>query len=542
MSVKDLSIGTRLIGGFAVVLVIMLVIAASGLFGMSEMDKSISQIHNENSVKVKHANAAFENLNNITWAMRVTPYTCGTDTLESMQKQIADSRTGYKAAMAELEKLETSSEGKALIAGIKSILGDAVEANNKVMELSKLGKAEEALELQKTKADPLTIKIKSGFESLLKYEEDLSNKKYKEAQAAYSTDKLIMISMAIAALLLSVVIALVLTKGITAPLNEAVSFATSVADGDLTARCHYVGKDEPGRMIAALNKMAENLTTLVTRITDVSGTVSAASTQLRSTAEQIATGTEEVACQTGTVATASEEMAATSGDIARNCLLAAETCTRVSDAAHASAAVVNESISSMKRIAEQVQNTAGNIDSLGTRSNQIGEIVGTIEDIADQTNLLALNAAIEAARAGEQGRGFAVVADEVRALAERTTKATREIGEMIKAIQSETKTAVSSMEDGVAEVRRGSSASEKSGEALEEILTQINEITMQVNQIATAAEEQTATTSEITQNIQQVTDVVQSTARGAEETSAAATELANQSATMQSLIRQFKLT
>lgn len=541
MSFKNLSIGTRLVVGFSMVLVIMLVISCAGLYGMYEMNRSISQIHNENSVKVKHANTAFENVNDISWAMRVIPHSAGTDTFQSMQQQIINSRGVYKAAMAELEKLETSGEGKAIIDVIKSRIGEVVQTNDQVLELVKVGKAGEALILQKTKADPMTVKMKEGFQSLLKYEENLNKTKFEEARSTYATDKLVMIFMSIAAVILSIMIATVLTKGITAPLNEAISFANKIFEGDLTARCHYVGKDEPGRMISALNKMAEQLTSLVSNITDVSRTVSAASSELRSTAEQIATGTEEVACQTGTVATASEEMAATSGEIAENCQLAAATCNKVSGAAHSSAAIVHASITSMRRIAERVKNTATSIDSLGSRSNEIGEIVEAIEDIADQTNLLALNAAIEAARAGEQGRGFAVVADEVRALAERTTKATREIGEMIKAIQSETKAAVAAMEEGVAEVERGSIASEKSGEALEEILSQINDITMQVNQIATAAEEQTATTSEITQNMQQVTEVVQSAARGAEETSAAASELASQSATMQSLVRHFKL-
>jgi methyl-accepting chemotaxis protein len=158
-----------------------------------------------------------------------------------------------------------------------------------------------------------------------------------------------------------------------------------------------------------------------------------------------------------------------------------------------------------------------------------------------QTNLLALNAAIEAARAGEQGRGFAVVADEVLALAERTTRATREIGEMIKAIQVETREAVKAMEEGVREVEKGATSSQKSGEALDEILGQINDVTMQINQIATAAEEQTATTGEITSNIQQRTEVVHQTARGAEETALAAGQLSEQAQQIQSLVSRFRI-
>ena len=165
--------------------------------------------------------------------------------------------------------------------------------------------------------------------------------------------------------------------------------------------------------------------------------IASASSQLHATSDQIATGAEEVAAQTTTVATASEEMASTSSEIAANCTNAAESSRRTSESANTGVAVVQETIDGMGKIAERVKLTSTTMDEIETSSQQIGEIIGAIADIADQTNLLALNAAIEAARAGEQGRGFAVVADEVRALAERTTKATKEIGAMIKAIQSE---------------------------------------------------------------------------------------------------------
>jgi methyl-accepting chemotaxis protein len=195
----------------------------------------------------------------------------------------------------------------------------------------------------------------------------------------------------------------------------------------------------------------------------------------------------------------------------------------------------------MCQINARVQESALTVESLGQRSDQIGAIIGTIEDIADQTNLLALNAAIEAARAGEQGRGFAVVADEVRALAERTTRATKEIGEMIKAIQKETKGAVTAMEQGVREVEAGTTEAARSGEALRDILVQVNDVTMQVNQIATAAEEQTATTSEISSNMQQITDVVRQTSQGASESATAAAQLNGNAEELQRLVRQFKL-
>jgi methyl-accepting chemotaxis protein len=203
--------------------------------------------------------------------------------------------------------------------------------------------------------------------------------------------------------------------------------------------------------------------------------------------------------------------------------------------------VVQATLQGMQNIAASVQESARTVASLGERSDQIGAIVGTIEDIADQTNLLALNAAIEAARAGEQGRGFAVVADEVRALAERTTRATREIGEMIKTIQGETSGAVGSMELAVREVEKGMESSRKSGEALQHILQAINDVTAQIHQIATAAEEQTAVTGEISSNIIQINEVVLETARGAHETANAAAHLSTLAGDLQQIVGRFRL-
>jgi methyl-accepting chemotaxis protein len=286
--------------------------------------------------------------------------------------------------------------------------------------------------------------------------------------------------------------------------------------------------------------MIEKLRATIHQISTTATQVAAAASQLHSTSEQIATGAEEVAAQTGTVATAGEEMSATSGDIAQNCQMAAEGAQRASQSACNGGVVVERTIQVMGQIADKVKDTAKTVESLGQRSDQIGAIIGTIEDIADQTNLLALNAAIEAARAGEQGRGFAVVADEVRALAERTTKATKEIGDMIKSIQLETKAAVRAMEEGVHEVEIGMQEAEKSGNALAEILDQITSVNSQVAQIATAAEEQTATTNEITNNIQQVTEVVQATAKGAMDSAEAAASVNKLANELRALVQRFK--
>ncbi len=315
-----------------------------------------------------------------------------------------------------------------------------------------------------------------------------------------------------------------------------------VADGDLKVRLDLSGgNNEIDKVTVSVNTMLQNMSNALGGVHQAAASITASTRQLDNAAVKIASGAEKAAGQTITIATASEEMSATSGDIAQNCMMAVEGAQSASEAAVTGSQVVSSTIAGMEQIAERVRSSANTVTKLGERSEQIGAIAGTIEDIADQTNLLALNAAIEAARAGEMGRGFAVVADEVRALAERTTKATREISEMLKAIQMETRTAVQQMEQGVKDVETGTEDASRSGEALQEILSRINDVTMQINQIATAAEEQTATTSEITGNIHQMTEITQETAKGANDTASAAANLSALAEELERLIGRFKV-
>lgn len=329
-------------------------------------------------------------------------------------------------------------------------------------------------------------------------------------------------------------------RKLTMRLHRFSEIISRVADNDLTARVKIRADDELGDMGKNFNRMTNNMETMIKTIQEAILQLTGESRALASNAECMAGDTEEVAAQVGSVATAGEEMAATSSEIAQNCNAAAQSSDSANNTALAGAEVVKRTVEVMQRISDRVKNSAKTVESLGARSDQIGEIVATIEDIADQTNLLALNAAIEAARAGEQGRGFAVVADEVRALAERTTKATREIGEMIKSVQHETRSAVGVMEEGVKEVEVGTAEAARSGEALQEILSQISSVTMQVSQMATAAEQQTATTSEISGNIHQITEVLQGTAGLARTSTEAANCLTQLAEKIQVDVRKFR--
>lgn len=391
-------------------------------------------------------------------------------------------------------------------------------------------------------ATPLAMKSRESFDTIIKK----ADKEFEEGDRRYmaTVQRTLYIVLGVSAVAVALVIIsfLVLTRLIFAPIDQLKQTLLTIRSSwDLTSRLDDSRQDEMGAIARETNSFISALQEVIGTVSNSTGKVTTAATSLSGTSAQMATSVEEVAAQASTVATSSEEMSATTIDIANNCNRAAELSNHARDVASQGATVVRETVAGMERIAEKVKQSAVTVESLGARSDQIGAIVGTIEDIADQTNLLALNAAIEAARAGEMGRGFAVVADEVRALAERTTKATREISEMIKAIQQETKGAVSTMEQGVNEVEVGTSEAAKSGAALDEILERINELSLQVHQIATAAEEQSATVGEITSNIHQISDVIQTANKGIHQTSQAADDLNSLANDLRQAVARFKL-
>ncbi|GFO60486.1 methyl-accepting chemotaxis protein [Geomonas silvestris] len=347
--------------------------------------------------------------------------------------------------------------------------------------------------------------------------------------------------IALAVFVISMSAVLVLIRSLKKVVGTIAQGINRIAAGHLDTVIRYQGADEFGELAADMNEMASKLRMVIGDVKHSAQRMTSASTHFRETSGQMASGANLVSDQVQSLAAAGEELASTSTEIAQSCSNVAEVAHQASGTAATGAAVVANAIAAMNRIADRVQASAQTVEGLGMRSDQIGEIVNTIEDIADQTNLLALNAAIEAARAGEQGRGFAVVADEVRALAERTTKATREISQMIKLIQDETRDAVGSREAGVAEVQNGTLEATKSGDALREIIERINEVTQQINQVALAAKEQTATTREISANLVQITDVVQQSSSSASQSAHEADQLSTNAGELEKMVGQFSL-
>ena len=390
-------------------------------------------------------------------------------------------------------------------------------------------------------ADGIFQDLSKNLDEFVAYEEKESAGEYTSAEKTFSAVLVISAIVFLAAIILPLGVALLMKAMILSPVTRTVEVIEAVAVGDLTKRIAVDSSDEIGEMAGHFNAFVDKLHEAITHVAQSSNEVARAANVLDNATEQMASGVEQAAIQVNSVATASEEMSKTSSEIAQNCVTAVRSSELANHSVATGESIIQGTIDVMNRISDRVKESSDVIKSLGTRSDQIGEIVGLINDVADQTNLLALNAAIEAARAGEHGRGFAVVADEVRKLAERTSHATKEISDTIRAMQTETKKAVSSMEEGVSEVAIGTTEAAKSGEALKEILSLINKVTGEINQIAVASEEETATTNEIATNIQQISQVMQETARRIQENSNASSQLADLSKGLEEMVGQFRL-
>ncbi len=539
----NLKIGVRLWIGFSSVVVLIICVALFAYTQLKDIKEQTDALAKGNFVKAQASTDALEAMQNVYRSILICVIADDPAEKKKELEYIEKQRARYRESLKLLETLETNDEGKAILETMKLSAKNAAVANNKALELALAGKQTEAEKVIRSESIALMQPILDSFSKMGDFQKKRVDFRYSEAVSHYKSALTGLAVGCTIAVLIAITCAVLITRSITRPIAAIKEIMRDIAEGegDLTKNMNLTTTDEIGEMAKWFDVFMDKIQADMTVITETTHQVASAAVQLHKTAEQIATGSEEVAAQAGTVATAGEEMSATSGDIAQNCSMAAEGSRQASSAAVSGSRVVDETIAVMNRIAERVKDTAKSVESLGSRSEQIGEIVGTIQDIADQTNLLALNAAIEAARAGEQGRGFAVVADEVRALAERTTRATKEISEMIKIIQNETKSAVVAMEMGVGEVVKGSEKAAESGKALESILEQINEVTMQINQVATAAEEQTATTSEISSNMHQITEVVAKTSQGAHDSANAANQLSELAGDLSRIVNQFKV-
>ncbi len=325
------------------------------------------------------------------------------------------------------------------------------------------------------------------------------------------------------------------------PLNEAGQVLEVLAAGDLRARMKGKYEGEFDKLSLNINSLGNSLQDLIRNVIEVVSAVSEASNEINSNSGNVAAASQEQSSQAEEIATAIEEMAQTVTENATNASKTSDEAKNNGQIASKGGRIVSDTVKKMQDIAVVVRQSAENIQKLGESSTQIGQIISVIDEIADQTNLLALNAAIEAARAGEQGRGFAVVADEVRKLAERTTEATKQIATMIKGVQNETESAVGIMQKGNDEVKQGINLADEAGKSLANIVGSTNSVIEMIMQIASASEQQSATTEQIAKNITAISTVSQDTAQQISFIAEAANRMTEYTSQLNLVVNQFKI-
>nr|WP_104911539.1 methyl-accepting chemotaxis protein [Pseudomonas sp. LG1D9] len=343
------------------------------------------------------------------------------------------------------------------------------------------------------------------------------------------------------ALLVGIIAALLITRQITRPLQETLAVVERIASGDLSHNIQVTRRDELGVLQQGIQRMGTTLRELISGIRDGVTQIASAAEELSAVTEQTSAGVNSQKIETDQVATAMHEMTATVQEVARNAEQASQAASAADGQAREGDKVVAEAIAQIERLADEVARSTDAMAHLQQESNKIGSVMDVIKAVAEQTNLLALNAAIEAARAGEAGRGFAVVADEVRGLAQRTQKSTEEIEGLVAGLQNGTQQVANVMNNSRSLTDSSVELTRKAGVSLENITRTVSNIQSMNQQIAAAAEQQSAVAEEISRSIVNVRDVSEQTATASDETAKSSVELARLGSQLQQMVSHFRV-
>ncbi len=539
----DVRIGRRLAIGFGIILCLTTIVVVAGLLYLNFMNQTFERVVKVNNAKIKQANIARASLADITYLVgKIVTARDGTARAEA-KKKIDEQRAAYLCSVDTLESLEINREGKQLIAKLKEEVTKGGKLSDGVIELALGGNSKEA-----ARGYGELIDIAGGYnkaaDDIVRYNEGRLQYRCDEAKNRSFTARIVFIALGIMTLLVGMYLSRAITRSITIPIGRSSAHIDLMAKGDFSipVSAHALNrKDEMGIFAKSMHAMSANLGSILKEVTTSSMSLASASAQLTVSAEHLSKGAMEQVERATQVAAGSTEMSQVSEDIARNTSTVAGSASDAVKVAKGGQEVVDKAIREVNIIAETVDTAMGFVKELGEESEKIGDIVTAINEIADQTNLLALNAAIEAARAGEHGRGFAVVADEVKKLAERTSTSTTEIGDMINTIKVGVQKTVESIDKAKSKVVTGVEYSSQASAALDHIISSIDNLYNEVHQIASAIEEMSATTEEISRDINQISDVTKETLSSSEEISGAANGLSGLSGNLETAVQRFKV-
>jgi len=541
MSLRNMNIAPRALLGFSLIGLLMIVLGVFSLNQMGHIRAAGQNIENNTVPSISSLN----DLTQLTLRLRVLSYRLLLNReADTQQKtvQLFDQRNQQiNQAQARYEKMISSAEEQAAYDDYTRLLGQYRQLETRMKNFSANDQVDELRAMLNSDMLSNSEQVNAALDKLVKINNAQTREINQQADDEYRSALSWVVGMLIVATLLTFLSAWLLTRSIVKPIDQALVAAEAIAEGNLTQPIHAEGHDEAARLLLAMQKMQGKLRDTLQRISGSATQLASAAEELNSVTDEGARGLTQQNNEIEQAATAVNEMTSAVEEVARNAVSTSEASRDATTSASDGRDLVMETVSAIERMSGDVQSTADLIGLLAAESRDIGKVLDVIRGLADQTNLLALNAAIEAARAGEAGRGFAVVADEVRALAHRTQQSTSEIERMIGSIQGGTEQAVDSMRNSTERAESTLNIAKGAGMALETIngaIVQINERNLV---IASAAEEQAQVAREVDRNLVNIRDLSVQTAAGSAQTTAASGELARLAVDLNAMVARFKV-
>ncbi|MBH3467823.1 methyl-accepting chemotaxis protein [Pseudomonas carnis] len=539
MSLRHLNIAPRAFIGFAFIAVLVVLLGVFAVNRMTQMRQSSQDMSANQLPSMTHLGTITENV----LRMRILSFRVLVNR-EPAALQEAETRIGVladkvKTAQAKYATLPAGAEEAALYKAFGVTLDNYLTAQAEMMALSKQGKVDEMRALINSRIKDGTDQMGEQLNKLIAINAADAKQADEDAGQSYEGAITGVVAVSVVAALLTVLLAWLLTRSIVTPLRKAVEVAETIAAGNLSKTIEDDGKDEPARLLSALSTMQASLRQTIQHIAGSATQLASAAEELSAVTEEASRGLQQQNNEIDQAATAVNEMTAAVEEVARNAVSTSEASGQSNQAAREGRDRVMETVGAIQTMTQDVQNTSAMIEGLAAQGRDIGKVLDVIRAIAEQTNLLALNAAIEAARAGEAGRGFAVVADEVRALAHRTAQSTQEIEKMVAGIQNGTGEAVQSMQQSNQRSQSTLEMARAAGASLEQITASISLINERNLVIASASEEQAQVSREVDRNLVNIRDLATQSAAGANQTSAASHELSRLAVDLNGMVARF---
>ena len=539
MSLRHLNIAPRAFIGFAFIAVLVVLLGVFAVNRMTQMRQSSQDMSANQLPSMTHLGTITENV----LRMRILSFRVLVNR-EPAALQEAETRIGVladkvKTAQAKYATLPAGAEEAALYKAFGVTLDNYLKAQAEMVALSKQGKVDEMRALINSRIKDGTDQMGEQLNKLIAINAADAKQADEDAGQSYEGAITGVVAVSVVAALLTVLLAWLLTRSIVTPLRKAVEVAETIAAGNLSKTIEDDGKDEPARLLSALSTMQASLRQTIQHIAGSATQLASAAEELSAVTEEASRGLQQQNNEIDQAATAVNEMTAAVEEVARNAVSTSEAAGQSNQAAREGRDRVMETVGAIQTMTQDVQNTSAMIEGLAAQGRDIGKVLDVIRAIAEQTNLLALNAAIEAARAGEAGRGFAVVADEVRALAHRTAQSTQEIEKMVAGIQNGTGEAVQSMQQSNQRSQTTLEMARAAGASLEQITASISLINERNLVIASASEEQAQVSREVDRNLVNIRDLATQSAAGANQTSAASHELSRLAVDLNGMVARF---